>query len=175
MSVPIESTRSLFSKIRKLFSKDMQDNWERMLPTDEMMADRWEKAEMLGFGKGTNIYENAYVYGKPKIGKDVWIGPFVLLDATGGLEIGDACSIGSGVHVYTHAVQEWVVTEGKEPKRWAPVKIGSHVAVGANSTILPGVEIGDHTIIGACSLVTKSIPPNSIAVGVPAKVTKKIE
>jgi acetyltransferase-like isoleucine patch superfamily enzyme len=165
----------MFSKIRKLFAKDMSDKWDRMLPTDEMMADRWEKAEMLGFGEGTNIYENSYVYGKPKIGKDVWIGPFVLLDATGGLEIGDGCSIGSGVQVYTHAVQEWVATEGKAPKTWKPVKIGNYVAIGANSVVLPGVTIGDHSIVGAASVVTKDIPPHSVAIGVPAKVTRKIE
>ena len=173
--MPTESVRSLFSKIRKIFAKDMGDKWDRMLPTDEMVSDRWEKADMLGFGKRTNVYENVYVYGNPKVGKEVWIGPLVLLDATGGLEIGDGCSIGSGVHIYTHAVQEWVVSEGKEPKTHVPVKIGNYVAIGANSTILPGVEIGDHTIVGACSVVTKSIPPNSVAIGVPAKVTKKIE
>ncbi len=173
--MPSESIRSLFSKIRKLFAEEMSEKWDRMLPTDEMAADRWEKAKTLGFGKGTNIYENAYVYGKPKVGNDTWIGPFVLLDATGGLEIGDGCSIASGVHIYTHSVQEWVVTEGKKPRTHSPVKIGNHVAIGANSTILPGVEIGDHTIIGAGSVVTKSIPPKSIAVGVPAEIQKKIE
>ena len=164
MNVPSESIRSLFSKIRKVFAKETSEKWDRVLPTDEMAADRWEKAEILGFGKGTNIYENTYVYGKPKIGKETWIGPFVLLDATGGLEIGDGCSIAAGVHIYTHAVQEWVVTEGKKPKTHSPVNIG-----------YPGVEIGDHTIVGSGSVVTKNIPSRSVAVGVPAEVTKKIE
>jgi acetyltransferase-like isoleucine patch superfamily enzyme len=175
MNMPSESIRSLFSKIRKVFAKETSKKWDRVLPTDEMAADRWEKAEILGFGEGTNIYENAYVYGKPKVGKDTWIGPFVLLDATGGLEIGDGCSIAAGVHIYSHAVQEWVVTEGKKPKTHSPVKIGDYVAIGANSTVLPGVEIGDHSIIGSGSVVTKNIPPKSVAVGVPAEVTKKIE
>lgn len=173
--MPSESIRSLFAKIRRLFADETSKKWDRVLPTDEMMADRWEKAKILGFGEGTNIYENAYVYGKPKIGKDTWIGPFVLLDGTGGLEIGDNCSISSGAHIYTHAVQEWVVSEGKKPKTHAPVKIGDYVAIGANATVLPGVEIGDHTIVGAGAVVTESIPPRSVAVGVPAKVTREIK
>lgn len=173
--MPSESIRNLFEKLRQTFGHEMMEKWQRILPLDEMVADRGKKSEMLGFGEGSNIYENAYVYGNPKVGKNVWIGPFVLLDGTGGLEIGDGCSIASGVHIYTHSVQEWVVSEGKKPKTSSPVKIGDYVAIGANSTILPGVEIGDHTIIGAGSVVTRSIPPKSVAVGVPAEVKKKIE
>ena len=47
--------------------------------------------------------------------------------------------------------------------------------MGSDCTILPGVEIGDGAIIGAGSVVTKSIPQNSIAVGNPARVIKEIE
>ncbi|TET91515.1 MAG: acyltransferase [Methanomassiliicoccales archaeon] len=174
-SVPLESMRTIYESLRERIANLSMKRWDRMLPLDEMMADRWEKANMLGFGEGTNIYENAYVYGKPKIGKDTWIGPFVLLDATGGLEIGDNCSISSGVHIYTHAVQEWVVSEGKKPRTHSPVRIGDYVAIGANATVLPGVEIGHHTMIGAGAVVTENIPPRSVAMGVPARVTRKIE
>lgn len=173
--MPSESIRNLFEKLRETFGEEMMEKWQRILPLDEMVADRWKKAELLGFGEGTNVYENTYVYGEPKIGKNVWIGPFVLLDGTGGLEIGDGCSIASGVHVYTHAVQEWVISEGKKPKTRSPVKIGDYVAVGANSTVLPGVTIGHHSIIGAGSVVTKDVPPHSTAAGVPAKIMEKTE
>lgn len=50
------------------------------------------------------------------------------------------------------------------------VKIGNNVFVGYQSVILPGVEIGDNVIIGAGSVVTRDIPGNSIACGVPARV-----
>lgn len=55
-----------------------------------------------------------------------------------------------------------------------PITIGNNVWIGAGSTILAGVNIGDNTVIGAGSVVTKSIPDNVVAVGVPCKVVRKI-
>ena len=54
------------------------------------------------------------------------------------------------------------------------ITIGNNVWIGAGSTILAGVEIGDNTVIGAGSVVTKSIPSNAVAVGVPCKVMRRI-
>ena len=51
--------------------------------------------------------------------------------------------------------------------------IGNDVWIGENVTFLPGIRIGDGAIIGACSVVAKSIPPYSIAVGNPCKTVKK--
>ena len=56
----------------------------------------------------------------------------------------------------------------------APIKIGADVWIGANVVILPGISIGDGSVIGAGSVVTKDIPSNSIAVGNPCKVVRKI-
>lgn len=53
------------------------------------------------------------------------------------------------------------------------IEVGRNTWLGARSIILPGVTIGDYSIIGAGAVVTKSIPKNSIAVGVPARVIKK--
>lgn len=55
-----------------------------------------------------------------------------------------------------------------------PITIGNNVWIGAGATILAGVTIGDNSVIGAGSVVTKSIPNNVVAVGVPCKVVKKI-
>ena len=55
------------------------------------------------------------------------------------------------------------------------IRIGNDVWLGANVTILPGVTIGDNVIVGAGAVVTKDIPDNSLALGVPARVVKEIE
>ena len=52
--------------------------------------------------------------------------------------------------------------------------IGNNVWIGAGAIILPGVTIGDNTVIGAGSVVTKDIPANSVAFGVPCKVQREI-
>ena len=53
-----------------------------------------------------------------------------------------------------------------------PITVGDNVYIGTNTIILPGVTIGNDVIIGAGAIVSKNIPDNSVAVGVPAKVIK---
>ena len=55
-----------------------------------------------------------------------------------------------------------------------PVTIGNDIWIGANAVILPGVSIGDHSVIAAGAVVTKNVPPHSLAAGVPAKIIKQI-
>ena len=56
-----------------------------------------------------------------------------------------------------------------------PVSIGNDVWIGGNVTILPGVNIGNNVVIAAGAVVTKDIPDNCVAGGVPARVIKEIE
>lgn len=55
-----------------------------------------------------------------------------------------------------------------------PVTIGDDIWIGANAVILPGVTIGNHSVIAAGAVVTKDVPPHSLAAGVPAKIIKTI-
>jgi acetyltransferase-like isoleucine patch superfamily enzyme len=55
-----------------------------------------------------------------------------------------------------------------------PVTIGDDVWIGANAVVLPGVTIGSHSVIAAGAVVTKDIPPHSLAAGVPATIKKKL-
>lgn len=107
-----------------------------------------------------------------KIGKNVFINACCRFQDQGGIEIGDGSLIGHNVTIATlnHDFSP-KKRQNINPKH---VKIGKNVWIGSDCTILPGVEIGDGAIIGAGSVVTKSIPTNTIAVGNPAKVIKNI-
>jgi len=129
---------------------------------------------------GKEYNDFCIIIGEPKIGKDTWIGYFTVIDGSGGLEIGEHCSIASGVHIYTHDTVRWAI-EGlkKDHIRYshvdrAPVKIGNNVYIGANGVILKGVTIGDHAVIGAGSVVTRDVPSYAVVAGVPAKIIGKV-
>jgi acetyltransferase-like isoleucine patch superfamily enzyme len=147
---------------------------DRILPLDEMLSDRWKKAELLGFGEGTSVYENVYVYGSPKVGKNVWVGPFVILDATGGLEIGDGCEIGCGVMIFSHSTHLRCVSEGKVGNIHKPVIVQNYVYVGSGATVLPGVTLGHHSVVGVGAVVTKDVQPFSVVTGIPARAVGKV-
>ena len=54
----------------------MRKEHDRDLPLPELLFDRWERARSLGFGHGTSVYHEAYLYGDVTVAEDVWIGPF---------------------------------------------------------------------------------------------------
>ena len=173
-----EVDSQLLKEIRQLYktlTERMKQRWNRDLPLEELIFDRWEIARQLGFGEGTSVYHNSYIYGDVRVGKYTWIGPFTLLDGTGGLEIGDYCNISSGVQIYTHDTVKWALSGGKAEYERAPVKIGNCCYIGPNTVITKGVTIGDHSLIGAYTLVNKSIPENSIAFGIPVKVVGRVK
>ena len=167
----------LIDRLKKLYKYLRDEMWSkrnRELPLDELIFDRWEKARRLGFGKGTSVYHNSYIYGNVKVGENTWIGPFTVLDGEGVLEIGDSCSISSGVQIYTHNSVKWAISGGKEFYEKKTVKIGNCCFIGANSVIKDGVSIGDHSVVGACSFVNKEVPPYSIVAGTPAKIVGNV-
>lgn len=165
------SLRELYQELRR----GINERWLRDLPLDEVIFDRWERAKHLGFGEGSSIYHNSYVYGDVKVGKNTWIGPYTLLDGSGGLLIGDYCSISAGVHIYTHDTVKWALSGGQAEYERAPVKIGNCCHIGAQTVIAKGVTIGDHCVIGACSFVNKSIPAYTVSFGVPCKPGGRVE
>lgn len=97
----------------------------------------------------------------------------VMLDG-GGIEIGDYVLLGPRVGIYTanHAADAWERARGACYAK--PVKIGNHVWIGGGVHINPGVTIGCNSIIGSGSIVTKDIPENVIAAGIPCKVIRAI-
>jgi len=152
-----------------------RERWDRDLPFFELLDDRWERARRLGFGEGASIYASAYVYGQVSVGAGSWIGPFVLLDGSGGLSIGDGCDISAGVQIYTHDTVQRVLTEGAAEIDHASVSIGNSCHIGAQAVVARGVTIGHHSVIGASSFVNRDIPPYTVAVGTPCRAVGRVE
>jgi acetyltransferase-like isoleucine patch superfamily enzyme len=153
---------------------EMRRKWGRSLPFEELLFDRWAYAQVLGFGEGSSIYHNSYLYGDIKVGTHTWIGPLTILDGGGGLEIGNYCSISSGVHIYTHDTVRWAVSGGKAFYESAPVKIEDYCHIGASAVVAKGVTIGSHSVVGACSFVRHDVEPYTLVSGVPAIVIGRV-
>ena len=129
-----------------------------------------------------------------KAGEDVWIEPPFFCDYGTNIEVGDffyanynciildvaKVKIGDNVMfapnvaIYTagHPIHPESRSSGYE--YGIGITIGNNVWIGGNTVINPGVTIGDNTVIGAGSVVTKDIPANVIAMGIPCKVIREI-
>lgn len=166
-----EKIRALYQALRQ----DMRAQWNRTLPFDELLFDRWELARHLGFGDGASIYHNSYVFGDVRVDAKTWIGPHVILDGSGGtLSIGSTCSISAGVQIYTHDSIAWALTGGRAEYEQGSVSVGDACHIGAMSVITKGANIGDHCLIAANSVVTRPTPSFSIARGSPAEVVGRV-
>jgi len=90
------------------------------------------------------------------------------------VRIGDDVFIGPNVSIYT-ACHSTDPVKRNTRQEWAePVTIGNSCWISGSVTILPGVTIGDNVTIGAGSVVTKDIPSNTVAVGNPCRVIKRL-
>jgi acetyltransferase-like isoleucine patch superfamily enzyme len=162
--------RSWIQKTWRQLQASVNERFRRTLPFGDYFVDRWEKAALLGFGQGTSIYDSSLVIGDVQVGENTWIGPFTVLDGSGGLSIGSYCSISAGVQIYSHDTVEWALSGGEaDPVRTA-TRIGSRCYIGPNTVIARGVSIGDGCVVGANSLVLKDLPPGVRAFGTPCRI-----
>ncbi len=105
-----------------------------------------------------------------KIGEGSHLKSDTFIDCSGGVEIGKYFHPGRGLTIFSTSH----VWKGSNTLPYSkqvvngPVKVGDGVWVGANVTLLPGVEIGDGAIIGAGSVVTKAVPVGAVVAGSPA-------
>lgn len=163
------------TKLYKTLRAGMNSAWQRDLPLGELLFDRWERARSLGFGSSSSVYHESYVYGDVTVGAHAWVGPFTVLDGSGGLTIGDYCVVSAGVHIYSHDTVRRAVSGGQAPIERAGVRIGGYTYIGAQSVVLKGVTIGDHSVIGAGSIVNRDIPPFTVAVGSPCRPIGRVQ
>lgn len=123
-------------------------------------------------------------YGKhTRIGKNFFANFNFTVQDDARVTIGDNCNFGPGativtpLHPMVASERNRILTENGEIKRLCyakPVTIGDNCWFGANVTVCPGVRIGDGCVIGAGSVVTRDIPANSFAAGVPCRVIREI-
>jgi acetyltransferase-like isoleucine patch superfamily enzyme len=143
------------------------------------------KKKFKKFSDGAELRAGAYAVGcsQIEIGKRVIIRPQSMLfgetsnKSDTSIIIEDDVMLGSGIHIYVnnHRFDQPdipLIDQGHYPAEHVKIETGSWI--GAGVIILPGVTIGRNSVIGAGSVVVKSIPSYSLAVGVPAKVVRAI-
>ena len=129
---------------------------------------RVNKAEYTLLTGGGKLGYNCEIYSSVVFGTEPYL-----------IEIGNNVRITDGVKFVTHDGGLWVLRniydDMKKADYFGKIIIKDNVHIGWNTVIMPGVTIGKNCIIGCGAVVTKDIPDNSVAVGIPAKVIETID
>lgn len=133
--------------------------------------------KLLGKTKGKFLIEQPFIcdYGyNIEIGKNFYSNHNLIILDCAKVTFGDNVFIAPNCGFYSagHPLDYKIRNKGLEYAK--PITIGNNVWIGGNVIVLGGVTIGNNVVIGAGSLVTKDIPDNSLAYGVPAKIMKKL-
>lgn len=168
-----KTAHELCQKYNQLFESESEKREEIL---KNLIPDQGENLYLQGpvqfdYGKNTSFGKNCYANfnlvvldcAKVEIGDDVFFGP--------------NCSVVTPVHpLLNEQRKQKVKTDGTlyTTEYAKPIKIGSGTWLASNVTVCGGVSIGENCVIGAGSVVTRDIPPNSLAAGVPCKVIRKI-
>ena len=115
-------------------------------------------------------------WGKLQVGNRVIFGHHCTLAARESILIGDDCMLAEMVSIrdHDHAFGDPALPYREQGFVSAPVKIGRNVWLGGKVTVCKGVSIGDNSVVGANAVVTKDIPANCVAVGIPARVIRSL-
>jgi len=101
-----------------------------------------------------------------KLGKHTDIGAFTYINAQNGVVIEDDVQIGSHCSIYSVST-----IDDKQGK----ITLKKNCKIGSHSVIMPGVTVGENSVIGAFGFVSKNVPANVVACGVPVKIIKKLK
>jgi acetyltransferase-like isoleucine patch superfamily enzyme len=112
-----------------------------------------------------------------RVGDECFLGDECLLDLAESIELGSQVTLAERVLILTHTNVGYRdhPLQAHVPASAAPVTIGSGSFVGAQATILSGVQLGARSFVAAGSVVTRDVPPATLVAGVPARVIKKLE
>jgi UDP-2-acetamido-3-amino-2,3-dideoxy-glucuronate N-acetyltransferase len=152
------------------------------MPTPEVFVHAQGLCEADAVGRGTRIWAFAHVLRGAKIGADCNICDGVFVE--GGAVVGDRVTVKCGVQVWNGVELEDDVFVGPNAtftndrfprsRQWLEeyprTIVRSQASIGANATILPGIEIGRGAMVGAGAVVTRSVPPHAVVTGNPARI-----
>ncbi|HUC00677.1 MAG TPA: WxcM-like domain-containing protein [Solirubrobacterales bacterium] len=133
-------------------------------------------------GDGTRIWAFAHVLPGAKVGADCNVCDGVFIE--GGAIVGDRVTVKCGVQLWDGVTIEDDVflgpnatftndplpRSGQQPEEYAQTVVRRGASIGANATILPGLEIGPGAVVGAGAVVTRPVPANAIVIGNPAQI-----
>ncbi|WP_267405630.1 MULTISPECIES: DapH/DapD/GlmU-related protein [unclassified Chryseobacterium] len=117
--------------------------------------------------QGMKVGENLYVQGIPNFGSECFL-----------IEMGDNVTIAEGVSFINHGGDGRVtkrIEKYKDGRTFGRIKIGNNTFIGKGAVLLPGVSIGSNCIVGSMSVVSSSVPDNSVYAGAPARFICTIE
>ena len=175
-SDPADIAYEKVTEDQRLLAKDLCYDYNNTRPTDIKSREEILK-KLLGaageglwmeppihFAYGSNTYMGHHVYANFNL---------TVVD-DGECRIGNYCMFAPNVVISTtgHPIHPSMRDKGAQFS--LPVVIKDHVWIGSNVTIMPGVTIGENSVIGAGSVVTKDIPANVVACGVPCRVVREI-
>jgi acetyltransferase-like isoleucine patch superfamily enzyme/dTDP-4-dehydrorhamnose 3,5-epimerase-like enzyme len=133
-------------------------------------------------GEGTRIWAFAHVLNGAKLGKECNVCDHVFIEND--VVVGDRVTVKCGVQLWDGTTIEDDVFIGpnatftndpfprskQRPPRFSRTVVCHGASIGANATILPGLTVGQNAMVGAGAVVTRSVPPNAIIVGNPARI-----
>ena len=131
-----------------------------------------ELRKYVSIDRGVDI--KTHQHGHTVIGQHTYIGPYCCLSGYGDIKIGDNCLIASHSSIYAHNYnfEDPTTIIRQQGYTQQGITIGDDCWIGSGVRIVDGVSSGAGSVIGAGAVVTRNIPPNSVAVGSPAKVIR---
>lgn len=140
-----------------------------------------ERARDLGLPVGCRVRESAKIIAPHNLicGQHVWVGENAIIDASGGAEIGDHVTIGTGAFIWSHtSVLSSLLGENQPGNRWIrrdKTRIGKHSFIAGPSVVNPGVTIGERCLVMPMSVVTADVPDGTMVGGAPASFRRLID
>jgi len=160
---------------------------EKFVTSYQMISDDVDLGEGVRLSSFVNLYgcsigDNTKIGSFVEVQRGATIGARCKISShtfvCGGVTIEDECFVGHGVTFINDLHPRATTADGglKTDDDWelAPTRIGKRASIGSGATILGGVEIGEGAVIGAGAVVSADVPDGMLAVGVPARVIRRV-